>query len=120
MDNQPTIDHLKTIVKSFCDEREWDQFHDPKELAIGIVTEASELLDIFRFKSKDQMQELFKDTDRRTAIEEEAADVLYFLLRFCQMNNVNLEEAFLKKMEKNAIKYPVEKAKGVNKKYTEY
>ncbi|MDO5406636.1 MAG: nucleotide pyrophosphohydrolase [Eubacteriales bacterium] len=106
-------------VQKFCEERDWDQFHNPKDLAIGISTEANELLDIFRFKSGSQMRELFADREKREHVEEEIADTLFFVLRFAQMNDIDLAEALDRKLEKNAEKYPVEKAKGNNGKYTE-
>jgi len=108
-----TISQLKEQVKSFCHERDWDQFHTPKDLAIGISTEASELLELFRFKD-----DAIVDTKRRQ-IEHELADVLYFLLRFAQMNNIDLSTALEDKLKHNALNYPIKTSKGVNKKYTE-
>ena len=119
MDKEITVEDLKNKVKKFCEVRDWDQFHDPKELAIGISTEANELLQIFRFKDKKQMEELMK-SDKKKEVEEELADVVYFALRFAQMNNIDLSTAIEKKIEKNNKKYPVDKAKGCNKKYNEY
>ncbi len=119
MDNKTTIEDAKQIVKNFCDERDWDQFHNPKELAIGLSTESNELLQIFRFKSEKEMQELM-NSERRTDVEEELADVFYFVLRFAQMNNIDLSTAVKNKIAKNSKKYPIEKAKGCNKKYNEY
>jgi len=118
MDKNTTIEKLKNKIKNFCDERDWDQFHNPKELAIGMSTEANELLQIFRFKSENDMKELM--LNKKVQIEEEIADVLYFVLRFAQMNNIDLSLAVDKKLSKNSLKYPVEKAKGSNKKYDEY
>ncbi len=119
MDSETTIKQLKDIVQKFCEERDWDQFHNPKDLAIGVSTEAAELLDIFRFKTAEQMNEMLKDPGKREAIGEELADVLYFILRFCQMNGFDLSDELVRKIGKNSRKYPVEKSKGSNKKYTE-
>lgn len=119
MDNKTTIDELKEIVKEFCEARDWNQFHNPKDLAIGISTEANELLQIFRFKSEEDMRQLMS-SERKDEIEEELADVFYFVLRFAQMNNIDLSQAVKNKIDKNNRKYPVEKAKGCNKKYNEY
>ena len=118
-DTQVTIEELKDLVKDFCEARDWDQFHNPKELAIGISTEANELLQVFRFKSEDDMKALM-NSEKKTEVEEELADVLYFVLRFAQINNIDLSEAVKNKIEKNNKKYPLEKAKGCNKKYDEY
>lgn len=109
----------KCKVRNFCEEREWDRFHNPKELAIGISTEANELLQIFRFRSEQDMEELMS-SDKRTEAEEELADVLYFVLRFAQMNDIDLSRALSDKLKKNEKKYPAEKVKGCNKKYNEY
>ena len=119
MDNISTIQELKELVKDFCEERDWDQFHNQKELAIGISTEANELLQLFRFKNEKQMNELMKG-EKRKEVEEELADVLYFVLRFAQMNEIDLSSAIKAKVKKNNEKYPIEKAKGCNKKYNEY
>ena len=118
-DKEVTLEELKIKVKEFCEKRDWDQFHNPKELAIGISTEANELLQIFRFKSEEDMKKVMS-SDKRIEVEEELADVLYFVLRFAQMNNIDLSSAVSNKIEKNNKKYPAEKVKGCNKKYNEY
>ncbi len=110
---------LEDKVAGFCREREWDKFHTPKDLAIGISTEANELLDLFRFKTESDMRSMLKDEKKRTQIEEELADTLFFILRFAQMNQIDLSKVLIDKLEKNAEKYPVEKAKGSNLKYIE-
>ncbi len=119
MDNETRLQDIKDRIKNYCEERDWDQFHNPKELAIGVITEASEVLEHFRFKSEKEIEDFFKDPKKKGEIEEEMADVLYFLCRLAQKYNVDLSEAFKKKMNKNEQKYPIEKAKGSNKKYTE-
>ena len=119
MDNKTTICQLKEKIKSFCEERDWDQYHNAKELAIGIVTESSELLQHFRFKSEKQIEELFNSPEKKGKISEEMVDILYFLLRLAQKYDIDLATSLDKKMDKNEKKYPVDKAKGSNKKYTE-
>ena len=119
MDNKTTIFDLEQRIKKFCEERDWDQFHNPKDLAIGISTEANELLDIFRFKTNEQMVKMFQDSVIKVNIEDEIADVLFFILRFAQMNHLDLEQCLNDKLIKNAKKYPVDKIKGKNLKYTE-
>lgn len=114
------IAELSEIIRIFCESRDWDQFNDPKELAIGISTEANELLQMFRFKRVQDMKEMFEDTGTRRRIEDELADVFYFLLRFAQMNQIDLYESLKRKMHENERKYPIAKAKGKNKKYNEY
>src|SRR3989344_937790 len=119
MDNNTRIQEIKNYVKKYCEDRDWDQFHSPKELAIGLITEASEVLEHFRFKSESEMEAFFKDSKKREDIEDEMADVLYFLCRLAQKYDVDLSEAFKRKMIKSEKKYPIEKSKGNNKKYTE-
>lgn len=114
-----TIGEMQNEIKAFCEERDWDQFHNPKDLAIGISTEANELLDIFRFHSDAETEKIFADPKKHEHIEEEIADTLFFVLRFAQMNNIDLPKALNDKLKKNAEKYPVEKSKGKNLKYTE-
>lgn len=119
MDNTIYVQELKDRVKAFCEERDWDQFHNPKDLAIGISTEANELLDIFRFKNEEEMKEICLNSNKREHMEDELADTLFFILRFAQMNDIDLSRILGRKMERNGKKYPVEKIKGKNLKYTE-
>ena len=120
IERQKELDRLKGLVKDFCEERDWDQFHNPKELAIGLSTEANELLQLFRFQSEEQMREMLGKPDTREQIEDETADIFFFLLRFAQKNGIDLEQALVRKIEKNRKKYPAELARGKNLKYTEY
>lgn len=76
------IIEMQEMVKQFCEERDWSQFHNPKDLAIGISTEANELLDMFRFKSEEQMKAMMETPAKKEAIADELADTLYFILRF--------------------------------------
>lgn len=118
-DEQTTVQELKNKIQEFCELRDWNQFHNPKDLAIGISTEANELLDIFRFKSEKEIKELFIEDKKRKHIGEELADTMFFILRFAQMNEIDVSEVLRRKIEKNGEKYPVDKAKGKNLKYTE-
>ena len=120
MDCKTSIHELKEKVRAFCEDRDWDQFHNAKELAIGIVTEASELLEHFRFKSEEQVNEMFKNESKKQELTEEMADVLYFLVRLAQMYDIDLTTELDSKIKKNNEKYPIDKVKGCNKKYSEY
>jgi len=120
MDEKTTISALKEQYRVFCEARDWDQFHSPKELAIGVATESAELLEIFRFKSDAEIEAMLKDDAVRERIGHEMADVMAFLLRMSQLHGIDLSDAFVAKMQQNERKYPVEKARGSNKKYTEY
>ena len=113
------ISKLIEKVQSFCENRDWDQFHSPKELAIGLSTESNELLALFRFKTKEQMKEMLNNESKREEISEEIADVFFFLLRFSQMYKFDLRECLEDKLEKNEKNYPLEKTIGKNSKYNE-
>jgi NTP pyrophosphatase (non-canonical NTP hydrolase) len=119
-DSDRSLQDLKDHVQEHCEERDWCQFHNPKDLAIGLSIETSEILEIFRFKSVEEIEEMFIDEIKREEIEDEVADVLFFLMRFAQKFDIDLADAFDRKSKKSKEKYPVEKCKGLNKKYTEY
>lgn len=119
VESKTNIRELKEKVRVFCEERDWDQYHGAKDLSIGIITEASELLEHFCFKSEAQVEAMMKDPKKREEISEEMADVFCFLLRLAQRYDINLAEALDRKMEKNRTRYPVVKAKGSNRKYSE-
>jgi NTP pyrophosphatase (non-canonical NTP hydrolase) len=120
MDTKTNIHELKDLVKKFCEERDWDQFHGAKDLATALIIEAAELLELFRWKSEKEVNALFENSAKKEEISEEIADILYFLLRLAQKYEINLSDALRNKLEKNRKKYPVEKAKGSSKKYTEF
>lgn len=117
-DKQTVFDDIKKDIQQFCTERDWDQFHGLKDLSIGLATEAAELLEVFRFKNDGECEAIMAGVDRQK-VEDEIADVLFFTLRFAQKYDIDLTSSYFRKMEKNRAKYPVEKSKGSNKKYTE-
>jgi len=119
-DKNVTFEELKGVAKAFADERDWEQFHTPKDLAIGVITEASELLEHFRFKSEGESASMLRDPVKRGEIGSELPDVLFFVLRFAQKYDFDISTEFHAKMKENARKYPVGKSRGLNKKYTEY
>jgi NTP pyrophosphatase (non-canonical NTP hydrolase) len=119
MDKDTTIDELKNTVQDFCEKRDWDQYHNPKDLSIGILTEASELIELFRFKDLEEIEQLFDDPKKYEDIKRELADVFFFILRFAQMNNIDLSDALESKIKINKFKYPTDLFKGSNKKYDE-
>ncbi len=114
--NSTQIEGLKMTIRDFCRDREWDQFHGAKDLAIGLVTEAAELLEIFRFQSPEQCDSLLSDETGRRAVADELADVFFFLLRFSDRFEFDLEEALRGKLKKNAERYPVSEFRGRNHK----
>lgn len=102
------LDAMTEQVRDFCDARDWRKYHTPKELAIGMATESSELLQLFRFVSDERIAGMFDDTEQRQAIEDEVADTLLFLLRFADLNEINLPAALSSKLKRNGERYPVD------------
>lgn len=110
-------DMIRAAVQ-FRDDRDWKQFHDPKELGIGLSTEANEFLALMRFRKGEDLERYV--LAHKEEVADELADVLYFLLLASHDLGIDLAEAQKNKLEKSAKKYPIEKAKGNPTKYTEY
>lgn len=119
-DSITTISELKQKIKEFSEARDWDQFHNAKELAIALSIEASELLEHFRWIGHEEVNNKFKIPEKKKEIESELADVLVFLVRLAQMYDIDLSKSVEEKMQKNEERYSVEKAKGSCKKYNEF
>lgn len=102
------LDAMTTQVRDFCDARNWRKYHTPKELAIGMATEASELLQLFRFMNDGRIAEMLHDSEQRQAIEDEVADTLLFLLRFADLNDIDLQAALSSKLKRNGERYPID------------
>ena len=96
-DNKTTIDELKLIVESFVDERDWKQFHNPKNLAMSLAVEVSELMELFQWLSLDQARDVMKAGDIRENAIDEIADILIYTLAFCNRNNIDIADAIKKK-----------------------
>lgn len=109
--------NLQKTLAQFASERDWDQFHTPKNLAIALSVECSELLEEFQWLNEQQSSEVMNTPDQAQRIEDELADVTAYLLMLANKLNVDLEKALLSKIQKNSIKYPVEQFKGTAKKY---
>jgi NTP pyrophosphatase (non-canonical NTP hydrolase) len=104
------LEEITLELLKFRDERDWDQFHTPKDLALAVSVEAAELLELY----------LWKENADPEKVKEEIADVIVFSLLLAEKYGFDVKEIVMEKMEKNRKKYPVEKAKGSAKKYTEY
>ena len=119
MQDRIDLDKVKQAIRSFATEREWDQFHSPKNIATALSVESSELLEIFQWINEDSSRGIMSDDSKATKIKEEVADIFYYLVRLSDLLKIDIEEEFWKKLSKNAKKYPVDLAKGTSKKYTE-
>ncbi len=116
--NEKSIKELQEIILQFVDERNWRQFQTPKNMSMYLSIESAELMEHFLWcESSDSKTVLH---NKRTAVEHELADVLYWVLNFAAQNDIDIAQALEKKMELNRAKYPVEKAKNNSQKYTEY
>ncbi len=118
-DSSVTIQDLKSKIQHFAKEREWEQFHAPKNLSMAIAAEAAELMEHFLWQDGQGSSDMLKDPSKRLEIEDELADVLIFALEFANIADFDVSSIIESKMLKNAQKYPVEKAKGRADKYTE-
>lgn len=113
------IEKIQSILKNFADERDWDQFHSVKNLSMALTVEAAELLEISQWLTEEQSNKIKENPKLKSKMEDEVADVFVYLLRIASKTDINLEEAILNKIKKNAEKYPVELSKGNAKKYTD-
>jgi len=112
---------ISNNIKKFVKERDWEQFHSPKNLSMSISIEAAELMEHFQWTNTvEEALKVFKDKEKRSEIEDEVADIAIYLIDFCNLYGVDLEKAVLSKMKKNAKKYPAKKVKGRIEKYTFY
>jgi NTP pyrophosphatase (non-canonical NTP hydrolase) len=109
---------LRDALRSFAAERDWEQFHTPRNLAVALSVEAGELLEHFQWM--DEGASTLLSADKRMQIGEEMADVLLYLIRLSDKLDVDLADAARRKLQLNALKYPAEKVRGSSKKYTEY
>jgi NTP pyrophosphatase (non-canonical NTP hydrolase) len=112
-----TFDEITAEIRAFRDVRDWKQFHGPREMAVGITVEAAELLEHFNWKTPAQCAEII--VERRTEIAEEMADVAILLFEMADNSGIDLAAAMQRKLARNALKYPVEKSPGSNRKYNE-
>lgn len=113
---KPTL--LAELVR-FRQQRDWQQFHSPKDLAISLSIEVAELLEWFQWRTNEQVEQQLQ-TDKRQTLEDEIADVAIYLSYLCHDLNIDLDKVVEAKMHKNALKYPVDKFKGRADKYTDY
>ena len=117
-DQKTTIQDLKERMASFVRERDWEQFHTPKNLSMSIAIEAAELMEHFQWLTVEQSKSL--EADALQDISEELADIVIYSLSLANFLELDLTDAIMSKMEKNIRKYPSEKVRGKAHKYTYY
>lgn len=118
-DGATTVAELRERVLAFVREREWEQFHAPKNLSMALAAEAGELMEHFLWSTPEQSRAVVQDPVKRHKIEEEIADVVIYALEFANMTGIDVSAAIERKLALNATKYPVEKARGRSDKYTD-
>jgi len=118
MENQNTLLMLRNQLRIFAKVRDWDKFHSPKNLSMALMVEVAELIEHFQWLTEEQSGNL--DANQKSAVSEELADILLYLVRLSDKLGVDLSEAATQKIKKNALKYPEEKVRGSAKKYSEY
>jgi len=111
------LDNLMKQIKTFSEERDWDQFHSVKNLSMALSVESSELVEIFQWLTEEQSNNAKNDPKIKMKASEEVADIFIYLLRVVGKLEIDLDDAVRAKLIKNAEKYPVELAKGSAKKY---
>lgn len=118
-DEQTPVAELKRRIEAFAQERDWLQFHSPKNLSMALAAEAAELMEHFLWMEPEASRALPADPRKTQRIREELADIIIYALEFANVAGIDVAEAVRDKMVLNAQKYPVEKARGRSDKYTE-
>lgn len=118
-DHHTDLQAIKAKVLAFARERDWEQFHSPKNLSMAIAAEAAELMEHFLWQTAEQSRADVQDPALRAEVAEELADILIFAIQFANVSGMDLSSIIEAKMQRNAEKYPVAKAKGRSDKYTD-
>jgi NTP pyrophosphatase (non-canonical NTP hydrolase) len=118
-DEDTTLGELKKKVARFRDERGWRKYHNPKDLAVSISIEAAELLELFQWKDEKEVEETVGDEEGMKKVTEELADVVIYCIALADVLGVELSEAVERKIQENSRRYPVSKARGKYRKYSE-
>lgn len=114
MTSANNFEAINARIKKFCSDRDWSQFHDPKNLAISLQLESTEILELFQWTKNNEIKQ-----GKESELPDEIADVFYWAVMLANHYNIDLLQALSNKMDKNEAKYPIEKAKGTAAKYTE-
>lgn len=113
------FEKLEEVIFKFSGDREWDQFHSIKNLAMALSVESSELVEIFQWMKEEDSNRITQDAVKFPKVKDEIADIFIYLIRLSSKLNINLEEAVIEKMKKNIEKYPVDQFIGSSRKYNE-
>jgi len=116
-DKSTSIESLKEKVGRFIMERDWEQFHNPKNLSMSISIESAELMELFQWKDNEEIEAIVGDTEALQEIKDELADIMIYSLSLANRTGIDLSKAVLGKLKKNSKKYPIKKARGSAVKY---
>lgn len=119
-DASTTICELKAHLRAFARERDWEQFHNPKDLALALAIEIGEILEHFRFQTNEEVADGLRDENLRRSLAHELADAASFIIRLADVTNIDLAAAVEDKMAVAAERYPVDTVRGKPHKYTRY
>ncbi len=111
------LPEIQDMIRKFAEARDWDQFHSPKNLSMGLAIEAAELLEVFQWLTEEQSRDIVKDEKGLASVREEIADIFIYLARLSDKLGIDIEEEVKRKMKVNEVKYPVELSKGNATKY---
>ena len=114
------IKEMQEFSQKFVKERDWEQYQTPKNVAMGVSIEASELMEIFQWLTDRQSYDIKNDLKKKGEIADEIGDILHYLIRLSTLLDIDLNEAFWNKIKKTEAKYPVDLVKGKKEKYTAY
>lgn len=114
------IGKVKAYLREFAQERDWEQFHTPKNLAMALSGEVGELTEIFQWLTAEESSRAMEDPAKSEAIRQELADILQYVIRLSDVLGIDIDQALWKKLKANAEKYPISQAKGNARKYTDF
>ncbi|WP_422926334.1 nucleotide pyrophosphohydrolase [Singulisphaera sp. PoT] len=120
MDRETTVEEMKEWLRIFSRERDWEQFHHPKDLGVALACEVGELLEHFRYRKDEEIREKLEDPQVHREVSHELADCLWLILRLGDVCGVDLSSALHEKLALAALKYPIDKSYGRADKYTTY
>lgn len=118
-DSKINISRLRRLAQDFVDERDWNKYHNPKDLAISIAIEAAELMEIFQWAGPKEVAKMMENAEKIVSIKEELADVMILCLNLANTLNIDVSQAISEKIKKNKAKYPAELFRGNYRKYTQ-
>lgn len=119
-DRRTTVGELKRLVLEFSQARDWEQFHHPKDLGLALAIEVGELLEYFRYRTNEEIAAALAEPRELRGLAHELADCLWLLLRLADVCDIDAARALEEKVALAALKYPIEKVKGLPHKYTRY